>query len=95
MVYALWIMMKGNKHQQRNFQINARLYSKIKEEYANSVRESKLGKKLSEETKRKISESKKGKPIPGYTGKSALWKKRHAETHNGKSNIDRKAKYLI
>jgi hypothetical protein len=95
MAYALWMMIKGNKHQKRNFKINSRLYSKIKEDYSNSVRESKLGKKLSDETKRKISEAKKGKPIPGYTGKSELWRKRHAETHRGKSNIDRKAKYSI
>lgn len=91
MVYALWMMIKGNKNQKRNFQINSRLYSTIKIDYANSVRESKLGKKLSDETKRKISESKKGKPIPGYTGKSDLWRKRHAETHRGKSNMDRKS----
>jgi hypothetical protein len=88
MVYALWMMNKGNSNQHR-VKVTSKIYSMIKTEYAIAVRESKLGKKLSEETKRKISNSLKGKPIPGYTGKSALWYKRHAETHNGKNNTER------
>ena len=89
MVYALWMMNKGNSKQHR-VKVTSKIYSMMKTEYANAVRESKLGKKLSEETKRKISNSLKGKPIPGYTGKSELLYKRHAETHNGKNNIERR-----
>lgn len=88
MVYALWMMNKGNSKQHR-ITVTSRIYSIMKTNYADAVRESKLGKKLSDETKRKISESKKGKPIPGYKGKSELWYKRHAETHRGKSNYER------
>jgi hypothetical protein len=89
MIYALWMMNKGNSKQQR-IKVTSKTYSMMKIEYANAVRESKLGKKLSEETKRKISNSLKGKPIPGYTGKSELWYKKHAETHKGKSNTERR-----
>jgi len=88
MVYALWMMNKGNSKQYR-VRVTSKIYSIMKTEYANAVRESKLGTKLSEETKRKISDSLKGKPIPGYTGKSELWYKRHAETHKGKNNTER------
>lgn len=90
MVYALWMMLKGNKNQNRNIHISSRTYSKLKEQYSISVRESKLGKKLSEETKLKISLSKKGKPLK-VKGKSEAWyaaHKKHTKANpmlNGKS----------
>lgn len=89
MVYALWMMLKGNKNQNRNIHISSRTYSKLKEQYSISVRESKLGKKLSEETKLKISLSKKGKPLK-VKGKSEAWYAAHKKTHKGKSNAERK-----
>ena len=91
MVYALWMMIKGNKNQKRSNRISSSIYSKLKEDYANSVRQSKLGKKLSEETKRKISLAKKGVPLKStIKGKSAAWYEAHSRTHRGKSNKQRK-----
>lgn len=88
MVYALWMMIKGNKKQKRDFNIKSQTYSKIKENYALAVRNSKLGKKLSEETKLKISQSLKGSKKT--KGKTAKWYEAHARTHKGKSNKERK-----
>ena len=89
MVYALWMMIRGNSKQKRNFKINSKIYSKLKTEYAESVRNSKLGKKLSEETKLKISQKKKGVPLK-IKGKSEKWYEAHSRTHKGKSNNERK-----
>ena len=48
MVYALWMMVKGNKNQKRDFLLTSHFYERLKEDYANSVRKSKTGRKLSE-----------------------------------------------
>lgn len=89
MHYALWMMLKGNKNQERNFKISSKTYSKIKENYAESVRKSKTGRRLSVETKLKISQAKKNVPL-NTKGKSQKWYEAHAKTHKGKSNIERK-----
>lgn len=89
MSYALWIMLKGNNTQKRDFKISSRTYSKIKEDYAECVRNSKTGQSLSAETKLKISQAKKNAPLK-TKGKSLKWYEAHAKTHKGKSNIERK-----
>lgn len=89
MVYALWIMLKGNKEQQRLKNINSTEYERIKKEYAEVVRKTKSRKKLSEETKKKISEAKKGKPLK-IKQRSKKWYEAHKRTHKGKSNEERK-----
>ena len=89
MIYALWMMIKGNKNQKRDFRVSSKIYAALKEDYANSVRNSKLGKKLSNETKLKISIAKKGVPLKSK-GKSKAWYEAHQRTHRGKSNDERK-----
>lgn len=89
MSYALWIMLKGNKNQERNLKVSSKTYSKIKENYAECVRKSKTGRRLSDETKLKISKAKKNVPL-NTKGKSQKWYEAHAKTHKGKSNIERK-----
>ena len=90
MVYALWIMNASNKTQSRG-KMTPTLYEKVRKEYANLVRQKRLGNPLSAETKEKISKANLGRKCVKEP-KSALWYKRHAETHKGKSNSQRSTK---
>jgi hypothetical protein len=90
MVYALWIMNSKNKTQKRKA-MSSSIYEKVRKEYAELIRQKRLGRATPQWVKDKISKTLKGVTYDYMKKpKSELWYERHAETHRGKSNNERR-----